>query len=85
MVGQSASAPLGGDLDLNALKVFVAVVEQDGFRGAQAADLDRLAEIVVRLSEFIADQRDGVAELDVNPIIVAGAQAVAVDALIVRR
>ena len=55
-----------------------------GFRGAPAADMDRLAEIVVRLSEFAADQRGRVAELDVNPIIVSGADAVAVDALIVR-
>ncbi|HYF07087.1 MAG TPA: acetate--CoA ligase family protein, partial [Acetobacteraceae bacterium] len=55
-----------------------------GFRGAPAADMDRLAEIVVRLSEFASDQRDRVAELDVNPIIVAGSDAVAVDALIVR-
>ncbi len=44
----------------------------DGFRGAPAADLDRLADIVTRLSEFVADQRERVAELDVNPIIVAG-------------
>ncbi|MBR0669569.1 acetate--CoA ligase family protein [Neoroseomonas soli] len=56
----------------------------EGFRGAPAADLDRLAEIVARLSEFVADQRDRVAELDVNPIIVAGSDAVAVDALIVK-
>lgn len=56
----------------------------EGFRGAPAADLDLLAEIVVRLSEFVADQRGRVAELDVNPIIVAGRDAVAVDALIVK-
>ena len=41
-------------------------------------------EDVVRLSEFASDQRDRVAELDVNPIIVSGSDAVAVDALIVR-
>jgi acyl-CoA synthetase (NDP forming) len=56
----------------------------EGFRGAPAADLDVLAGIVVRLSEFVADQRDRIAELDVNPLIVAGSEAVAVDALIVR-
>ena len=56
----------------------------EGFRGAPAADLDRLADIVTRLSEFIADQRDRVAELDVNPIIIAGSDAVAVDGLIVK-
>lgn len=56
----------------------------EGFRGAPPADLDRLAEIVVRLSEFMADQRERIAELDVNPLIVAGSEAVAVDALIIR-
>jgi acyl-CoA synthetase (NDP forming) len=56
----------------------------EGFRGAPAADLDVLADIVVRLSEFVADQRGRVAELDVNPIIIAGSDAVAVDALIVK-
>ena len=56
----------------------------EGFRGAPAADLDRLAEIVARLSEFVADQRGRIVELDVNPLIVAGSEAVAVDALIVK-
>jgi acyl-CoA synthetase (NDP forming) len=56
----------------------------DGFRGSEAVDTDALAEIIVRLSEFAADQKDTVAELDVNPLICAGARVVAVDALIVR-
>jgi hypothetical protein len=66
---------------LRRLKGFRAL---QGFRGAPPADLDRLADIVCRLSEFLADQRERIAELDVNPIICAGAEAVAVDALIVR-
>jgi len=56
----------------------------EGFRGAPAADMDRLSDIIVRLSEFAADQRDVIVELDVNPIIIAGSDAVAVDALIVK-
>jgi acetate---CoA ligase (ADP-forming) len=55
-----------------------------GFRGAVAVDLDRLADLIVRLSEFAADQQSAVIEVDINPIICAGAQMIAVDALIVR-
>jgi acyl-CoA synthetase (NDP forming) len=55
-----------------------------GFRGSEAVDLDRLADIVSRLSEFIADQREHVAELDVNPLICSGGRILAVDALIVK-
>jgi hypothetical protein len=46
--------------------------------------MDRISDIIVRLSEFAADQRDLITELDVNPVIIAGSHAVAVDALIVK-
>jgi acetate---CoA ligase (ADP-forming) len=55
-----------------------------GFRGAPAVDLERLADILVRVSEFAADLRGSIAELDINPIICSGSTLVAVDALIVR-
>ena len=55
-----------------------------GFRGAPAVDLARLADILVRVSEFAADQRRLIAELDINPIICSGSTTMAVDALIVR-
>jgi acyl-CoA synthetase (NDP forming) len=56
----------------------------DGFRGAAAVNLDRLADIIVRLSEFAADQCGNILEADVNPIICSRDQMIAVDALIVR-
>ena len=55
-----------------------------GFRGSDAVNLDALADIIVRLSEFADDQQDNIAELDVNPLICAGGRMIAVDALIVR-
>lgn len=55
-----------------------------GFRDTPAVDLDRLADILVRVSEFAADQQSLIAELDINPIICAGSNMTAVDALIVR-
>ncbi len=57
----------------------------NGFRGAGPVQLDRLAEIVARISELAADQRDRIAELDVNPLICDGERLIAVDALVVKR
>ena len=56
----------------------------DGFRGAPEVDLAKLAEVVVRVSELVADQRAIVAEIDVNPVICSQSRTIAVDALIVR-
>lgn len=55
-----------------------------GFRGSQPVNLAKLAEIVSRASELVADQRQLIAELDINPLICAGENIVAVDALIVK-
>jgi acetate---CoA ligase (ADP-forming) len=57
----------------------------DGFRGAAAVDLTRLADVLVRLSEFAADQAGNILEADINPIICSGDRLIAVDALILRR
>jgi len=56
-----------------------------GYRGAPGADLDRLADVIVSVSELAADFAGEIAEIDVNPVICAPDRAIAVDALIVRR
>jgi acyl-CoA synthetase (NDP forming) len=58
-----------------------------GVRGEPPADVDALADLVVRLSRFAADHGDAVAEVDLNPVIVhpAGDGLSVVDALIVTR
>lgn len=55
-----------------------------GFRGAPPVDLDRLADIICRASELVADARGAIAEMDINPLICAGARITAVDGLIVK-
>jgi hypothetical protein len=55
-----------------------------GFRGSAPVDLGPIADAVCRVSELIADHRDAIAEIDVNPLICSAAGPVAVDALIVR-
>lgn len=56
-----------------------------GFRGMAPVDEHSLTDVIARISEFSEDQRELVAEFDVNPLICSGARVVAVDALIVRR
>jgi acyl-CoA synthetase (NDP forming) len=55
----------------------------DGFRGAPPADVETLIDMVVRLSEFVADHADKIAEIDVNPVLLGPRGGIAVDALIV--
>jgi acyl-CoA synthetase (NDP forming) len=54
----------------------------DGFRNLPAVDRAVLADIVQRVGELAADHAARIAEIDVNPVICAGARQVAVDALI---
>ena len=56
-----------------------------GYRGRPSVDLDRLADVVQRVSELAADQSTRITELDVNPLICNAESIVAVDGLIVRR
>lgn len=56
-----------------------------GYRGRPSVDLDRLADVVQRVSELAADQSTRIAELDVNPLICNADSIIAVDGLIVRR
>jgi acetyl-CoA synthetase len=56
-----------------------------GFRNLPSVSIPALAEVLARFSEFAADQAALIAEVDVNPLICAGARIVAVDALIARQ
>ena len=39
----------------------------EGFRGMAAVDVEKLADIVSRVSRFASDHQDSVAELDIKP------------------
>ena len=54
-----------------------------GVRGQAAADRESLIDIIVKLSALAYELKDVVAEIDINPVIVNEAGAVAVDALVV--
>jgi acyl-CoA synthetase (NDP forming) len=78
-------APVSHDEAIAMLQSLKGVKLLQGFRNLPAVDMDRLADVVCRVSHFIADQRDLIEELDVNPLICAGEKITAVDALIVRK
>jgi acyl-CoA synthetase (NDP forming) len=49
-----------------------------GYRGAPAADIGRLRDIVLRVAQLAGDLPE-IAEVDLNPVVVSAAGAVAVD------
>ncbi len=53
-----------------------------GYRGSKPVDTDKLLEVMIRLSYLAADYPE-IKELDINPLLVAPAGLVAVDARIV--
>ncbi|MBV1895803.1 MAG: acetate--CoA ligase family protein [Rhodobacteraceae bacterium] len=78
-----ALTPVAPDQVLAKLTELKGAALLRGYRGSPAVDLDVLADQIARISEFVADADDLMAELDVNPILVRGDSAVAVDAVIV--
>jgi acetate---CoA ligase (ADP-forming) len=77
-------APINADEAMRMLRKLKGAALFDGYRGSAAVNLHGLADILVRLSEFAADQRDHIVEADINPIICRGNELIAVDALMVR-
>jgi len=57
------------------------------YRGLPPADIDALADLMVRLSQFAADHAAEIDSIDLNPVIVhgEGERVSIVDALIVKR
>ena len=56
-----------------------------GFRGRPAADVDTLADTLVRVSHLAVHLEGRLAELDINPLMVLPAGVKAADALVVLR
>jgi acyl-CoA synthetase (NDP forming) len=62
----------------------------EGVRGAKPADLEALLDVIMNVERLALDlagpaSPDGIAELDINPLIVRPRGAVALDALVVRK
>jgi acyl-CoA synthetase (NDP forming) len=78
-----APAPVTHDEALALLAQLKGARLLDGFRGMPAVDRDRLADVISSVATFAVDHRAAIRELDVNPLICAGDNITAVDALIV--
>lgn len=65
---------------LRGLKCFALL---NGFRGRPAVDLEPVIDAIMAIAAFAGRNLDTLSELDVNPLMVGEAGAIAVDALIV--
>jgi len=87
-LGDVALAPV--PLDHTAARALIARLKGAQIlgphRGAPPADIEALADLMVKLSQFAADHAGEIAEIDLNPVIVhaQGEGVSVVDALIVR-
>ena len=61
--------PSTKDQALSAINEIKASVLLDGFRGMPKVNKDELAGLIVKLSELAWENRDYIAEMDINPII----------------
>jgi acetyl-CoA synthetase len=72
-------APVSADDVVAALGRLRSAPLLRGFRGRPAADVDALASMVVRLADAVVGT--DIVEIEMNPVLVGTAGAVAVDAL----
>ncbi|SMH31169.1 acetate--CoA ligase family protein [Mesorhizobium australicum] len=80
-------APFGRDEAMRMIDEIRGRALLSGVRGAPASDVDALADLLVRISEFAAAHADDIETVDLNPVIAwpKGEGAVALDALVVPR
>lgn len=74
-----ATAPLSADAVRQGLETLTIWKVLEGYRGKKVA-LDKLVDIIVRLSWLMHDLRDRNFEIDINPVLVGAEHATAVDA-----
>lgn len=74
--------PLNEKLAMQMLKSLTIFPLLDGYRGSKPKNIEKLVEVLIRLSYLAADYPE-IEELDINPLIVSPEYAIALDARIV--
>ena len=77
-----ALAPLGPAETRAMLREGRTAALLGGFRGSPPCDEGRLAAVLTGIGDLLVDHPE-IVELDVNPLIARGAEAIAVDALLI--
>ncbi|HNL41911.1 MAG TPA: acetate--CoA ligase family protein, partial [Ottowia sp.] len=77
---QLAPAPLSHATALAMLRQLRCLPLLSGYRGRTPADLDAIADVMVRLGALAADPSARLRELDINPLFIAGPRIAAADA-----
>ncbi len=82
-----APVPLDREAALALIHRLKASAVFGSYRGMPPADIEALADLMVKLSQFAFDHADDIAEVDLNPVIVHAKRdgVTLVDALIVKR
>ena len=53
-----------------------------GYRGFSGIELNQIVDAIMKIQEFVFDNRDRVFEIEINPLIVTSSEAIVGDALI---
>ena len=53
-----------------------------GYRGLSKVDVNQIVDAIMKIQEFVLDNRDKVFEIEINPLVVTSSEAIVADALI---
>lgn len=77
--------PLCKEEAVNMLKSLKAFKLLGGYRGSEPCDIDALADVMVKVASFAAENKETIKEMDMNPVVVypEGRGVAVLDALVV--
>ena len=53
-----------------------------GYRGFSGVDVNQIVDAIMKIQEFVLDNRDKVFEIEINPLLVTSSEVIVADALI---